>query len=149
MQYLVDTNVVLRAVDETEPLNKGILGALKVLKNRGDIPVVSTQVAAELWNVVTRRRDAVPAGYYGLTTAEAAEQLSDAEDIFQFLPDPSGLYALWRDIVIRYGIVGTQVHDARHVAWALGHNIDTVLTFNVKHFARFKEIRAISPLDIL
>ena len=54
MQYLVDTNILLRLVQRNDPLNPMIRNAVRKLKNDGNIMLITPQNCAEFWNVATR-----------------------------------------------------------------------------------------------
>lgn len=47
-----------------------------------------------------------------------------------------------------YRVSGVQVHDARLVAAMHVHNVNRILTFNTKDFARFTDIEAIDPTNL-
>ncbi|HEY3333131.1 MAG TPA: PIN domain-containing protein [Capsulimonadaceae bacterium] len=149
MIYLVDTNVVLRAVNTQDAQHNVCVSATSELFRRGAILSISTQVVAEFWNVITRPSDARPPGSYGFDTMEAEKHLIRAERMFEVLPDPAGLYECWRDIVLQHKVVGTQVHDARLAAWAMAYNADGILTLNGKDFARFPQVTVVNPNDVV
>jgi predicted nucleic acid-binding protein len=148
MRYFMDTNIVLRAVSPTDTQHRLCIRAINRLRDRGHTLVTSTQVAAELWNTLTRSKDASPVGNYGLSIAEATSRLEVAETLVAFIDDPTNLYMTWRQLVMSYAVIGTQVHDARHAAWMIAHKVEHMITFNVTHFKRFHEISAISPNDV-
>jgi len=54
MEYLVDTNILLRLVQRNDPLNSVIRNAVRKLKNDGNIMLITPQNCAEFWNVATR-----------------------------------------------------------------------------------------------
>ena len=54
MQYLVDTNILLRLVQRNDSLNPVIRNAVRKLKNDGNIMLITLQNCAEFWNVATR-----------------------------------------------------------------------------------------------
>jgi predicted nucleic acid-binding protein len=148
MAYLIDTNVLLRALDPLDSQHRVCADAVSVLKYKGEQLVVSTQVLAEFWNIITRPIDAKPVGLYSLNGVDAERWLVKAETTFSVVPDPPNLYAVWRKLVIEYGVVGVQVHDARHAAWVLARGVNNLLTLNGKHFARYPGIKVFSPSDI-
>ncbi|WP_250122222.1 hypothetical protein [Chroococcidiopsis sp. CCMEE 29] len=62
--------------------------------------------------------------------------------------DTSAIYPEWERLVMAYGVVGVNVHDARLVAAMLVYQVTHILTFNTRDFARYSEITAIAPIDI-
>jgi predicted nucleic acid-binding protein len=54
MLVLVDSGILLRLLEPTDPQHAAIRGAARVLRSRGDSLVTAAQNAAEFWNVCTR-----------------------------------------------------------------------------------------------
>lgn len=54
MLYLVDTDVLLRLFDRSDPNHGAIRTALKLLRSQGHSLVTTPQNIAEFWNVSTR-----------------------------------------------------------------------------------------------
>ena len=52
-------------------------------------------------------------------------------------------------LVVAHHVMGIQVHDARLVALMKVHGITHVLTLNPIDFARYAEITAITPHEIV
>jgi hypothetical protein len=64
--------------------------------------------------------------------------LSGTEAVFQH----------WRNLIVKFGVKGRQVHDARLVASMLAHRVSTLLTLNTIDFARYANvITAVHPDD--
>jgi predicted nucleic acid-binding protein len=116
VEYLVDTNILLRLVQRNDPLNPVIRNAVRKLKNDGDIMLITPQNCAEFWNVATR--PATKNGF-GLTPKDADRQLRLIERIFPLLSDIPTVYPEWRRLVVKFGVSGVQVHDARLAATAI------------------------------
>jgi predicted nucleic acid-binding protein len=72
------------------------------------------------------------------------------EKIFPLLPDDARIHQEWRKLVVRFGVSGVQVHDARIVAAMLVHQVTHILTFNTADFARYSKIGivAVNPKNI-
>lgn len=144
MEYLVDTNILLRLVQRTDPLNTVIRNAVRKLKNDGNIMLTTPQNCAEFWNVATR--PATKNGF-GLTPKDADRQLRLIERIFPLLSDVPTVYPEWRKLVVKFGVSGVQVHDARLAATMKANNITYILTFNTGDFNRYASegIIAVNP----
>ncbi len=68
MQILVDTNVLLRLVDQTGELYQPVRGSLRSLRQEGHYLCIFSQNCVEFWNVATRPADK---NGFGLTLVEA------------------------------------------------------------------------------
>ncbi|MFO5494689.1 MAG: type II toxin-antitoxin system VapC family toxin [Cuspidothrix sp.] len=144
MEYLVDTNILLRLVQRNDPLNPVIRNVVRKLRNNGNILLITPQNCAEFWNVATR--PATKNGF-GLTPKDADRQLRLIERIFPLLSDIPPVYPEWRRLVVKFGVSGVQVHDARLAATMKANNITYILTFNTGDFIRYTSegIIAINP----
>lgn len=69
--------------------------------------------------------------------------------LFAFLPDRPEVFAEWLQLVQSYRISGKQVHDARLVAVMRPHGLTHLLTLNGADFARFAEVVAVHPHEVL
>ncbi len=52
-------------------------------------------------------------------------------------------------LLVAHGVSGVQVHDARLVAAMHVHGVGRILTFNAKDIARFTDVEALLPRDVL
>jgi predicted nucleic acid-binding protein len=143
---LVDTNILLRMTRRSDPQHQIVDTALARLASQGIILHYTHQNIAELWNVMTR--PPVRNGL-GLTVAEAERQVRAIESGMSFLPDSEAVYREWRRIVVQYGVLGVQVHDARLAAAMRVHRVSHILTLNVADFSRFSGLTAVHPGSIL
>jgi len=141
-EVLLDTNVLLRTqFDKTFQLTSATL-ALVALRERGHRLRVALQGFAEFWNVSTRP---LAANGYGLSIEETYRRLQFFERSFLPLYESDKSHSVWRALLLKYRVQGTQVHDARLVSVMLANQIPQILTFNTKDFQRFDEIRSIHP----
>jgi hypothetical protein len=85
----------------------------------------------------------------GLTVAETERQVRAIEVGMSFLPDNEAVYREWRKIVVEYGVLGVQVHDARLAAAMPVHRVSHILTLNVTDFGRFSALTAVHPGSVL
>lgn len=149
MAYLLDTNILLRLLDNNSPHDATVFAAVDMLKEQGERLYFAPQNAAELWNVVTRPIDK---NGLGLSTDRAGALLTEIEQLFELLLDTPSIYPAWRSLVQTAKVAGVQVHDARLVAWMQVHDVTHVLTLNVSDFKRFEAVAGIvvvSPHDLV
>lgn len=66
---------------------------------------------------------------------------------FPILPELP-LLILWEQLVSTYQVNGKNTHDARLVAAMIQHRLDSILTFNVRDFSRYPQIKALHPQQI-
>jgi predicted nucleic acid-binding protein len=142
---LVDTNVMLRLARKPDPQFPVVDSAVGRLILQGTALFYTIQNIAELWNVMTRP---INRNGFGLGIQEAETQVRAIESGMHLLPDSIAVYSEWRNLVVKYGVVGVHVHDARLAAAMIVHRIDHILTFNVADFARFSGIAAVHPASV-
>jgi hypothetical protein len=70
------------------------------------------------------------------------------EHYFHLLPDSLATYHAWRQLIVRYAVVGAQVHDARLVASMNAYGISHLLTFNADHFRRYQDVTVLEPQHV-
>ena len=75
-------------------------------------------------------------------------EVEKIEGAFELLPDTPPIYAEWKSLVVRHGVVGVKVHDARLVAAMNVHGVRRLLTFNAGDFARYG-IEVVQPAVVL
>lgn len=139
---LVDTNILLRVTRRSDPQHQLVDTALARLAGQGTTLHYTHQNIAELWNVMTR-----PAARngLGLSVGDAERQVYAIEVGMNLLPDGEAVYREWRRIVVQYGVLGVQVHDARLAAAMYVHGVSHILTLNVSDFSRFSGLIAVHP----
>jgi predicted nucleic acid-binding protein len=75
-------------------------------------------------------------------------EVDKIERFLTVLPDSPAVYSEWKRLVVRHGVLGSKVHDARLVAAMNIHGIRRILTFNTEDFTRC-DIDAIHPSSLL
>lgn len=142
MACLVDTNVLVRLAVPTDPRYLSACRAVEAMAQDG--LYVASQNFIEFWNVSTRP---VESNGLGQTTTAADEALRSLEQAFSRLPEPVETCDRWRELVVRFGVSGVKVHDARLVALMLANDIVRILTFNSADFRRYEVlgIRIVDP----
>lgn len=121
--------------------------ATEALKDQEHALVTTGQNLVEAWNVITRPVDR---NGLGQTPEEADRIVRHLEQAFPRLEDPPSTYDRWRELVVRFGVSGAQVHDARLVAVMLESSIMRILTFDAGDFRRYAElgIQVVHPTEV-
>ncbi|MBE9235647.1 PIN domain-containing protein [Anabaena aphanizomenioides LEGE 00250] len=146
MKYLVDTNILLRLVQKNSPMHLDTQRAILTLKKQGNFLCIIPQNIIEFWAVATRPLDK---NGLGLSITQAEEESEKLKKIFILELDTPQIFTEWESLVIKYQVMGKQVHDARLVAAMLAHNITHLLTFNVDDFKRFADIVVVDPRSVV
>lgn len=145
MDYLLDTNTVLRFVNTKDPLHPVVLKAVDKLEQNSERFVVVPQILVEFWVVATRPKTV---NGLGLTINEAATELENLQKLFRVLPENERIFDEWKSLIIKYKVSGKVAHDARIVAAMTVHKVENILTLNAKDFKRFAEINAVEPQEV-
>ena len=146
MKCLVDTNILLRLVQKNSPMHLDTQRAILKLKKQGEFLCIIPQNIVEFWAVATRPLDK---NGLGLSITQAEEESEKLKKIFMLELDTPQIFTEWKSLVIKYQVMGKQVHDARLAAAMLAHNITHLLTFNVDDFKRFSDIVVADPCSIV
>ena len=64
------------------------------------------------------------------------------------MPDSPAMYDEWKRLVVRHGVMGAKVHDARLVAAMNVHGVRRLLTFDAGDFTRYG-IDVLQPAAVL
>ncbi|WP_145247028.1 type II toxin-antitoxin system VapC family toxin [Aeoliella mucimassa] len=147
MIVLLDTNLLLRAMQPSHPDSGVARSAMHSLRAVGHQLCVVPQVVYEFWVVATRPTEV---NGLGLSTERANLEVDRMVSLFPLRRDERSVFDHWRDLVATYQVAGKKAHDCRLVAAMVRHGISHILSFNHADFTRFEEITAISPakLDI-
>ncbi|HVQ37795.1 MAG TPA: PIN domain-containing protein [Pyrinomonadaceae bacterium] len=142
MTFAVDTNVLLRSIDDGHVAQPIAQKGLFALRERGEALSIFPQNLIEFWAVATR--PLINNGL-GLSIAKAAEEIINLKTLFVLLPDTPEIFSEWEKIVLQYQVSGKQAHDARLVAAMHVHDVTQLLTINSSDFKRFTSITAVNP----
>lgn len=145
MRCLIDTNVLLRAIDRNHPHSGLVRRSLIMLRRQGIELFFTPQNLIEFWAVATRPVDS---NGLGMSVDWTAVQLSRIKRFFNLVADTPDAFPEWERLVLRYQVSGKKVHDARLVAAMKVNGISQILTFNADDFARYGEIRVIHPNQV-
>lgn len=145
MSFAVDTNVLLRSIDDGHPAHAPARAALLKIRDQGEAAAIFPQNLIEFWAVATR-----PAANNGLgwSVERAKQELANLKKHFVMLADSDTVLNEWERLVLRYGVIGKQAHDAHLVASMIVHGVTHLLTFNDADFTRYKEITVANPQTI-
>jgi len=145
MIFLVDTNVLVRLIQQSHAMHADARRAATTLTRQGNQLSIIAQNLIEFWAVATR-----PTGNNGLalSIADTAAHIKTFQQTFTLLPDTPGIFIEWQRLVEAYSVSGRQVHDARLVAAMLVHEVTHILTFNTDDFKRYHEITVVNPQNI-
>lgn len=143
MLVLVDTNVLLRAMEPRHLRHRDAVESLRSIRSTGHEPCLVPQIHYEFLVVATRP---VAQNGLGMTPEEAdAELINLGTPLFRLLRDERANYDRWRDLVSRYRVEGKSAHDKRLVAAMQRHGISDILTFNVADFRKYVGINPFKP----
>lgn len=145
MSFLVDTNVLLRSIQNAHPMHEASVRAIQSLLEQGENLSIISQNLIEFWAVATRP---VSVNGLGLDIVATTQELAHLKTFFTLQPDPPDIFFEWEKLVVKYQVVGKQVHDARLVAAMMTHQMTHLLTFNIDDFKRFSEIEVVDPRSI-
>lgn len=137
MRILVNTNILLRAIQQESPFCGPARDALKLLHREGHELCLTPQNLREFWNACTRRTDK---NGFGISIAGVDRHVRFLERQFTILVDSPLTYTKWRRLVIGHQVSGAKVHDAWLVAAMAAYGMSQILTFNIGDSARFNDI---------
>lgn len=145
MNYLVDTNVLLRLAQRTHSMHVDARRALVGLRKQDEELCIIPQNLIEFWAAATRP---LAENGLGLTVDEAARETKKLKRLFKLLSDLPAIFPEWEKLVIQYRVSGKPTHDARLAAAMLTHKLTHILTFNTSDFKRFYGITAVDPVNV-
>ncbi|HVT80775.1 MAG TPA: type II toxin-antitoxin system VapC family toxin [Phycisphaerae bacterium] len=141
---LVDTNLLVRAIEAGDKHQKPAVDALFLLRSRGEVPVLVPQNILEFYAVCTRSSRGPR-----LSADQVLLEVEKLKRDFPVLPESPAVFAQWETLVSNYKPVNRLVFDIRLAASMIVHGISTILTFNDGDFRSIQEIRTLNPFDLL
>jgi predicted nucleic acid-binding protein len=138
-RVLIDTNILLAAVDESRPERANAIRALEEWPARGVALYTTTQVLREFLVVATRP---TAANGLGLAPPAALQDVAEFADAVTVLPETLATWGKLLELVQDLGVTGVRVHDANIAACALVNGIGAVVTGNAADFDRL-------PVDVV
>lgn len=143
---LVDTNLLIRALQPHHPLYRTADGAIAALRFQNRRLYLVPQNLIEFWTVATRPIDVNGLGF---SPAAARTEIERLERFFTVLRETPALYPAWKRLVFTYQVSGKPTYDARLVAAMQVHGITSILTFNPADFRRYAGIEVVAPAEII
>ncbi|MEH1786151.1 MAG: PIN domain nuclease [Nostoc sp.] len=116
-----------------------------MLKRQGELLYIIPQNIIEFWAVATRP---INSNGLGLSTAQAVQETEKFKKIFILHLDTPAIFGEWESLIVKYQVMGKQVHDTRLVAAMITHQITHLLTFNIDDFKRFSAIVVVDPRSV-
>jgi predicted nucleic acid-binding protein len=146
---LLDTNLLGRMTDSTDPQCAASRRAVHLLLARHERLIIFPQNVYEFWAVATRNPGPAPTGQNGLgmTCEQASQWLHFFQRRFTLLHDRAELLECWHDLVKTLGIKGLKSYDARLAAAMQTYGISRLLTFNTSDFKGYP-ITLIDPASL-
>jgi predicted nucleic acid-binding protein len=89
MSVFVDTNVLLRSVQPSHPMHDAAARAVAGLLRDGEVLVVTPQIVAKFWNVVTRP---IAKNGLGLSLQAAHDEVVKLEEVCALLAESIDVY---------------------------------------------------------
>jgi predicted nucleic acid-binding protein len=147
MSYLVDTGVLLRLFDDSDPEHTVISECLRLLRKDGQELFTSCQNLAEFWNTTTRPETA--RGGYGKSVELTDRRVQFIFRMGSILPDTPVACQEWHRLVVAHQVQGVAVHDARIVALMNVSKVKSIITLNPRDFSRYPGLTVLTPTDVL
>jgi predicted nucleic acid-binding protein len=145
-QYLLDTNILLRATDVSSASHLLANEAINQIVTNGDDCVITSQVLIEFWVVATRP---INVNGLGWNSSQTIDYVNDLLNNFILLPETPDIFFQWLKLVQDNNIKGKRSHDIRLLAVMKCHNINHLLTFNSQDFLAIPEIIIVHPQDLI
>jgi predicted nucleic acid-binding protein len=145
LSYALDSNILIRSIEENHPQQDEALDVINKLIGRGAEVFLLPQSLYEFWVVATRpKKD----NGLELSAKDAELFLSKFESVFPIKHDTEAVYKEWRQLVTSIAVQGKPTHDARIAAALVTHGITHFVTFNKSHFTRFSAIIVLLPSEV-
>jgi uncharacterized protein len=138
---IVDTNVLVYALDADAPQHTASRVLLETARNRTTILYVTPQIISEFYSVVTNsRRVSKPC-----SPGDALNAISGMLGFLDVLPIPAYTVEGLLNLLHRHPVTGGDVFDLQIVATMQANDIRRIYTFNTDDFAAFSELSVVTP----
>jgi uncharacterized protein len=138
---LVDTNVLVYALDADAPQHLASRNLLHKGRNGATTLYVTSQILCEFYSIVTNaRRVRRP------QTAGGAMAAIDGLLTFLYvLPTPASSVEAWLALLRRFPVTGADAFDLQLAATMLANDLHCIYTFNTADFESFEELVVSAP----
>ncbi len=145
-QYLLDTNILLRAADTSSSTHSLAVEAITSIIETENECIIIPQTLTEFWVVATRPIDVNGLGW---TIQQTRNHVDDLLENFRLLEDNYQIFQLWLELVTDYNIKGKRSHDLKILALMKFYDIKFLITFNPTDFIPLPQITILRPQDFI
>lgn len=138
-RILLDTNVIIFALNKTSPKNKT---AQTYIRTNQPSLVVAHQNVFESIRVLSHSKYAKP-----LTSAKAVSVVLDITSALKLVSPNIETFHQTLYLIKKYKLTSNKIFDCYLVATALSNNIKSIATDNAKDFLIFEEISTVNPFS--
>lgn len=146
MNYLLDTNILLRSADPNSESYSLVRNAVYSLIKDGETCYITPQVLIEFWAVATRPLNVNGLGW---TAKKTHQEINQILSQFPLLEETQDIFPIWFQLVTDYNIKGKRSHDMRILAVMRAYNITHLLTLNPDDFIPLPNITIVHPQDFI
>jgi len=146
MAYVIDTGILLRAFETTDPHHQTVRQMLKASRQVGWELITFPQNIAEMWVVSTRP---VKENGYGQTPEATLRRIAFLERVGAVKKEHESSYERWKELIEQYHVQGKTAHDTRLVAQMFSHGLETIISLNPKDFRRYRGLTVLTPKQLL
>ncbi len=145
-QYLLDTNILLRASDAGSDKQALARGSFEKVIAQGHTCFLTSQVIGEYYSVATR-----PIGSNGLgwDTERGKLERDLWIERFSFLEETAEVFPRWIDLIDKFKVTGRRIFDLRLLAIMQVYKTSHLLTFDVDDFPTLPGITVAHPSQIV
>ena len=134
---LVDTNILIYAINEDSPKNKKAQEFLR--ENIGNLEIAHQNVL-EAIRVLTHVKYSQP-----MKLEDALEAVQDASEACEIISPDQSTYYLMLDFIKENKLSGNRIFDGYLAATALSNGVEEIATDNIRDFKKFKGLKVINP----
>jgi predicted nucleic acid-binding protein len=138
---IVDTNVLVYALDADSPQHAASRALLEAAKDRSTSLYVTLQILCEFYSVVTNaRRVSKPQ-----SPADALSAISGLLGFLHVLPVPAQAVEALAGLLRRHPVTGGDIFDLQIIATMQANGLRRIYTFNTDDFEAFSELSVVTP----
>lgn len=134
---LIDSNVIIYAINKSSPKHKP---AQKYLEEKKDRLAVAHQNIFESLRILTHPKFTSP-----MSSANALRAVEAITDNLNLIYPNYDTYFVARSLIKKYGITSNRIFDTYLTATALSNGINVIVTDNEADFISLKEIKVHNP----